>query len=111
MGGSGRRLSGARLSSPSSPQGRTAASTHLIVCRWCYRGRGCSVSCMGSFTYCGIKTIYLPHGTIVGWICGNDIDLISIMFDPVEDRFRQRAVIPAELIEPAARIILRAEDC
>jgi hypothetical protein len=37
--------------------------------------------CIGSFTYCGIKAIYLPHGAIVRGICRNDIDLIGIMFD------------------------------
>ena len=97
MGGSGRRSGsdGARGPSPSSPQGRTAASPHLIIYKWCYKCRVYSVSCMGSFAYGRIKTIYLPHGAVVGWISRNDIDLVSIMFDPVKDGFRQRAVVAA----------------
>lgn len=59
---------------------------------------------------CRIHAVYLPHGAVVSRICRNDIDFVGIMLDAVKDCLGKRAVISAQLVVPAAGIILRAEN-
>ena len=48
----------------------------------------------------------LPAWILIRRICRDDVDLVCIMFDAVQNCFRKRAVIPAQLIVPSTWIIL-----
>lgn len=60
--------------------------------------------------YCRIQAVYFTHGSVIRWIRRDDVDLVRIMLDAIQDRFRERTVIASQLIEPAIAIILRAKD-
>ena len=56
-----------------------------------------------------------PTRILHAWICNSpvrrdDVDLVRIMLDAIQDRFRERTVIASQLIEPAIAIILRTKD-
>ena len=59
-----------------------------------------------SFAQCRIQSVYLPHGTIVGRIGRDDIDLVGIMLDAVKDGFDKRTVVTAKLIIPAPVLVM-----
>lgn len=72
---------------------------------------GTPVCLFRSFAQGRIQSVYLPHGTVVGRIGRDDIDLVGVMPDTVEDCFSQRTVATAKLVVPATGIILGTEDC
>ena len=49
-----------------------------------------------SFAQCRTQSVYILHGTVVGRIGRDDIDLVGIMLDAVKDGFGKRVqmVVP-----------------
>ena len=50
------------------------------------------------------------QGSVIRRVRWDDVNLVRIMLDTIQDRFRERTVIASQLIVPAIAIILRTKD-